>query len=236
MRKKLCIALVLSLFMYTREAYAILDIMAKVQSVLEQAEDYKNKIQEYAKKLRELEKRARQGFELAKSCYKNPKSCDTKALETWGKDAKQFYVETMDEIRVMPGAEELSDGDLNEKLDVSLIKTIQNTYIYHRGQGKDLENLNENRRQLNAILSDDTALLFAKAVATRQSILMEDGSLYQQNFKNNNIDEILSAQNVVDIATQQRLNRILELRAYMISGAAAAEMSTQTIEAEESGE
>lgn len=236
MRKKLCIALVLSLFMYTREAYAILDIMAKVQSVLEQAEDYKNKIQEYAKKLRELEKRARQGFELAKSCYKNPKSCDTKALETWGKDAKQFYVETMDEIRVMPGAEELSDGDLNEKLDVSLIKTIQNTYIYHRGQGKDLENLNENRRQLNAILSDDTALLFAKAVATRQSILMEDGSLYQQNFKNNNIDEILSAQNVVDIATQQRLNRILELRAYMVSGAAAAEMSTQTIEAEESGE
>lgn len=236
MRKKLCIALVLSLFMYTREAYAILDIMAKVQSVLEQAEDYKNKIQEYAKKLRELEKRARQGFELAKSCYKNPKSCDTKALETWGKEAKQFYVETMDEIRVMPGAEELSDGDLNEKLDVSLIKTIQNTYIYHRGQGKDLENLNENRRQLNAILSDDTALLFAKAVATRQSILMEDGSLYQQNFKNNNIDEILSAQNVVDIATQQRLNRILELRAYMISGAAAAEMSTQTIEAEESGE
>lgn len=236
MRKKLCIALVLSLFMYTREAYAIIDIMAKVQSVLEQAEDYKNKIQEYAKKLRELEKRARQGFELAKSCYKNPKSCDTKALETWGKDAKQFYVETMDEIRVMPGAEELSDGDLNEKLDVSLIKTIQNTYIYHRGQGKDLENLNENRRQLNAILSDDTALLFAKAVATRQSILMEDGSLYQQNFKNNNIDEILSAQNVVDIATQQRLNRILELRAYMVSGAAAAEMSTQTIEAEESGE
>ena len=236
MRKKLCIALVLSLFMYTREAYAILDIMAKVQSVLEQAEDYKNKIQEYAKKLRELEKRARQGFELAKSCYKNPKSCDTKALETWGKDAKQFYVETMDEIRVMPGAEELSDGDLNEKLDVSLIKTIQDTYIYHRGRGKDLENLNENRRQLNAILSDDTALLFAKAVATRQSILMEDGSLYQQNFKNNNIDEILSAQNVVDIATQQRLNRILELRAYMVSGAAAAEMSTQTIEAEESGE
>ena len=236
MRKKLCIALVLSLFMYTREAYAIFDIMAKIESVLEQAEDYKNKIQEYAKKAREIEKRARQGFELAKSCYKNPKSCDTKALETWGKDAKQFYVETMDEIRVMPGAEELSDGDLNEKLDVSLIKTIQNTYIYHRGQGKDLENLNENRRQLNAILSDDTALLFAKAVATRQSILMEDGSLYQQNFKNNNIDEILSAQNVVDIATQQRLNRILELRAYMVSGAAAAEMSTQTIEAEESGE
>ena len=236
MRKKLCIALVLSLFMYTREAYAIFDIMAKIESVLEQAEDYKNKIQEYAKKAREIEKRARQGFELAKSCYKNPKSCDTKALETWGKDAKQFYVETMDEIRVMPGDEELSDGDLNEKLDVSLIKTIQDTYIYHRGRGKDLENLNENRRQLNAILSDDTALLFAKAVATRQSILMEDGSLYQQNFKNNNIDEILSAQNVVDIATQQRLNRILELRAYMVSGAAAAEMSTQTIEAEESGE
>ena len=35
MKKKLCIALFLSFFVYTREAYAIFDIMAAVQSTLE---------------------------------------------------------------------------------------------------------------------------------------------------------------------------------------------------------
>ena len=82
-------------------------------------------------------------------------------------------------------------------------------------------------------LSDDTALLFAKAVATRQSILLEDGSLYQSNFNNENMDEILNAQNIVDIATQQRLNRILELRSYMNSGVSAAELTEQTNRTEE---
>lgn len=68
--KKLCIALFLSLFVYTREAYAIFDIMAKVQSALELYKDVENKVQQYTKKLRDIEKRARQGFDLASSCYK----------------------------------------------------------------------------------------------------------------------------------------------------------------------
>ncbi len=233
MKKKLFIILVLSLFVYSREAYAIFDIMAKVQSVLELYKDVENKVQEYQKKLRDIEKRARQGFDLAKSCYKNPKSCDTKALETWAKDSKMFYIQTMDEIRVMPGAEELSTGNLKKKTDASLVEVVKDVYIYKRGQGDDFERINENRRHINAIVSDDTALLFAKAVATRQSILLEDGSLYQSNFNNENMDEILNAQNIVDIATQQRLNRILELRSYMNSGVSAAELTEQTNRTEE---
>lgn len=104
--KKLCIALFLSLFVYTREAYAIFDIMAKVQSALELYKDVENKVQQYTKKLRDIEKRARQGFDLASSCYKNPKQCDPKALEAFAKDSES-YVKSMKEIRVMPGAEEL---------------------------------------------------------------------------------------------------------------------------------
>ena len=105
MKKKLCIALFLSLFVYTREAYAIFDIMAKVQSALELYKDVENKVQQYTKKLRDIEKRARQGFDLASSCYKNPKQCDPKALEAFAKDSES-YVKSMKEIRVMPGAEE----------------------------------------------------------------------------------------------------------------------------------
>ena len=46
MKKKLCIALFLSLFVYTREAYAIFDIMAAVQSTLELYKDVENKVQQ----------------------------------------------------------------------------------------------------------------------------------------------------------------------------------------------
>lgn len=230
--KKLCIALFLSLFVYTREAYAIFDIMAKVQSALELYKDVENKVQQYTKKLRDIEKRARQGFDLASSCYKNPKQCDPKALEAFAKDSES-YVKSMKEIRVMPGAEELKKGDLKKKSDKSLAQTVETSYIYQRGQGDDIEKTSENRRLINAVVADDAALLFAKGVSARQSILVEDGSLYQVEFKKNNIDEILNAQNIVAIATQQRLNRILELRAYMASAGATAELTRQTREADE---
>lgn len=232
MKKKLCIALFLSLFVYTREAYAIFDIMAKVQSALELYKDVENKVQQYTKKLRDIEKRARQGFDLASSCYKNPKQCDPKALEAFAKDSES-YVKNMKEIRVMPGAEELKKGDLKKKSDKSLAQTVETSYIYQRGQGDDIEKTSKNRRLINAVVADDAALLFAKGVSARQSILVEDGSLYQVEFKKNNIDEILNAQNIVAIATQQRLNRILELRAYMASAGATAELTRQTREADE---
>ncbi len=232
MKKKIFLILFFSLFVYTREAYAIFDIMAKVQSVLEYYKDIENKVQEYQKKLRDVEKRARQGFDLASNCYKNPTKCDAKAIEAFAKDSES-YVKSLKEVKVMPGAEELKEGDLKKKSDSSLAQTVENTYIYQRGQGQDIEKTAENRQYLNAIVADDTALLFAKGVSARQSILVEDGSLYQSEFKNENMDEILNAQNIVAIATEQRLNRILEMRAYMTSAGSTAELTQQTREADE---
>lgn len=232
MRKKLCILLFFSLITYTREAYAIFDIMAKVESALELYKDVENKVQEVQKKLRDIEKRARQGFEMASNCYKNPTKCDPKALKSFAEDSES-YVTSLTEIKVMPGAEELKEGDLKKKSDSSLAQTVKNTYIYQRGQGQDIDKTEENRRYINAIIADDTALLFAKGVSARQSILVEDGSLYQAEFKNENMDEILNAQNVVAIATEQRLNRVLEMRAYMTSAGATAELTQQSREADE---
>lgn len=122
---------------------------------------------------------------------------------------------------------------MKKKSDKSLAQTVETSYIYQRGQGDDIEKTSKNRRLINAVVADDAALLFAKGVSARQSILVEDGSLYQVEFKKNNIDEILNAQNIVAIATQQRLNRILELRAYMASAGATAELTRQTREADE---
>lgn len=93
----------------------------------------------------------------------------------------------------MPGAEELKKGDLKKKSDKSLAQTVETSYIYQRGQGDDIEKTSKNRRLINAVVADDAALLFAKGVSARQSILVEDGSLYQVEFKKNNIDEILNA-------------------------------------------
>ncbi len=232
MKKKLFIALFLSIFIYTREAYAIFDIMAKVQSVLELYKDVENKVQENLKKLRDIEKRARQGFDVANSCFKNPTKCDYKSLEALGKDSES-YVKSLTEIHVMPGADELKKGDLQKKAEKGLAQNVKDSYIYKRAQGEDIKNTSENRRQINAVVADDAALLFAKGVSARQSILVEDGSLYQNDFNNENIDEILNAQNIVSIASEQRLNRILELRAYMVGASSTAAMTEQTIEAKE---
>ena len=232
MRKKLYILLFFLFITYTREAYAIFDIMAKVESAMELYKDVENKVQEVQKKLRDIEKRARQGFEMASNCYKNPDKCDPEALKSFAEDSES-YVTSLTEIKVMPGAEELKEGDLKKKSDSSLAQTVETTYIYQRGQGQDINKTEENRRYINAIVADDTALLFAKGVSARQSILVEDGSLYQADFKNENMDEILNAQNVVAIATEQRLNRVLEMRAYMTSAGSTAELTQQTREADE---
>ncbi len=236
MKKKVWIILFFSLFVYTREAYAIFDIMAKVETVLELYKDVENKVQEVQKKLRDIEKRARQGFDIASNCYKNPTKCDVESLTAFTEYSKEYVKNSITEIRVMPGASELKQGDLKKKRDEILAQTVENAYIYKRGQGKDIANTTENRRYINAIIADDTAILFAKGVSARQSILKEDGTLYQKVFKNENMDEILHAQNLVAIATEQRLNKILEMKAYMTSAGSTAELTQQTRDYEEEGE
>ena len=131
MKKKLCIGLFLSLFVYTREAYAIFDIMAKVQSALELYKDVENKVQQYTKKLRDIEKRARQGFDLASSCYKNPKQCDPKALEAFAKvldvEVSQLFSEAETLHHLSPALEmivRLLENE-NEKVQKTALKQIE---------------------------------------------------------------------------------------------------------------
>lgn len=232
MKKKLCIALFLSVFTFTPKAYAVLDIMATVQSGLELYKDVENKVQEIQKKIADIEKRARQGFAAGANCFSNPLSCDANALSALGLDAPG-YITKIKEFRVMPGAEALQSDDINKKAAEGLMDTVKTSYIYKRGQGDDLNKLRENRRGNNAVITDEVALLFAKGATTRHSVMEEDGSLYQTKFNKDNVDEILAAQNKVGIATVSRLARILELRAYMVGAEATAEMTRQNIEADE---
>lgn len=233
MKKKLFLTLLLSSFISAQSAYAVFDIMAAIQSGLELYKDIENKIQELQKLAADIEKRAKQGFAAASSCFKNPTDCDAGAFLALGMDAQNYVDNKIAEFRVMPGAEELQKGDINKKSSENLMETVRTSYIYKRGQGKDLENLRKNRRGNNAVVTDEVAILFAKGATTRHSIMEEDGELYKTKFDNNNVDEILQAQNLVEIATVSRMARILELKSYMIGAEATVELTRQSIEEKE---
>lgn len=225
MKKKLLTALFISIFAFTREAYAVFDIMAQLQSALEQYKDMENKLEEMQKKLRDIEKKARQGFDAAKGCVTNPVNCNIDGLLTFAETAAVlnktvgFYV--------MDGATALKSGDLSKVSEEALSDSVVEGYIFKRGQNKDLQKADKNSAGLNAVIAQDVATLFAKSISLRMSIIKEDGELYQKEFKNENKEEILNAQNIVSIASQRRLNHILMLKAYMISGPATAQLQQQ---------
>ena len=71
-------------------------------------------------------------------------------------------------------------------------------------------------------------------MATRHNIQNEaDEDVYTHDFKQNNIEEILSAQNISCIMSANRLARIVELRAHMVGAEASASLTEQSLEAEE---
>ena len=228
MIKKIMMIAVCFSFISIQEAHAVFDIMAAIQSKLELYKDIENKVQEIQKKLSDIEKRARQGFDLASNCFKNPTKCDVNAVIAFSKESKSFVKDNIKEIRVMPNG--IEKDELVSAGDSSFTQKVEESYIYRRRQGDDIKNTNENRKNINAVIADDVAIAFAKGVATRQSIYKEDGGLYQYKFKNNNIDEILNAQNTVALATQYRLNKILELRAYQISAQETADLTRQSLD------
>ncbi|MBO5442123.1 MAG: hypothetical protein J6A09_06120 [Alphaproteobacteria bacterium] len=227
MTKKIIIILCLSMLMCAKSSYAVIDPIAKVQSVLELAKELKNKANEYAKKKRDLEKRAKQGFEAGKGCFSNPLKCDKDAYKALGIDAAGFVKRKIKDIKVMSGSA-LAKGDLSKIKSESLITDVMQTYIYKRGQGKDIKKLSKNRKDNNAVVTDELSTMFAKGITTRNSIQKEDGKLYKKDFQNDNLEEILYAQDVVAIFTDSRLARILELRAYMIGAEATAELTQQS--------
>lgn len=225
MKKKLLIALFISIFAFTREAYAVFDILAQLQSALEQYKDMQNKLEEMQKKLRDIEKKARQGFDAAKGCVTNPTSCNLKGLKSF--EAAGSSIKSLRGINVMAGATELQGADLNKVSDETLSNSVVEGYVFKRGQAKDIQKSNKNSAGLNAVIAHDVATLFAKSISVRMSIIKETGELYQKDFEQENKEEILRAHNIVSIASNRRLNHILMLKAYMISGPATAQLQQQ---------
>lgn len=244
MKKRFFLALFISIFVYSHAAYAIFDFPAILQSGLELKSDVENKIKEIRKFEDDMEKRVKQGFAAATSCFKNPVSCGVKQMgkidfaSLSDSDAlKKGFVTRVKKFPVMPNAEKLK-GDLNnakQKMADTYQNTVREAYIFKKGDD-DIRRVRENRDNLNAVITDEVSMLFAKGATTRHSIQTEengdkDNEKYVKEFKQNNLDEILAAQNSVGILTNSRLARIVELRAYMNAAPATSEMMQHSVEA-----
>ena len=233
MKKKFLLALFISMFMYSRTAGAIFDIPAAVETFMEIATEVKNKVEEVQKFVEDTQKRLKQGFALATSCFKNPMQCNPQSLVSalTTLDVKT-YKET---VFAMPNS--IMDHAISTPAE-DLLKDIEENYVYKAGQGKtaetknDVENTLKNRERINAIVSNETALLFAKGITTRHSIRKEDDTTMYPNLKDSgsdgNIDKILYAEGLVLLKSSSRIARILELKASMISSEATAELTQQS--------
>ena len=237
MNKKYLMTFFLATFICVRPAHAIFDIMAMVESGLEYAEEIKHKIAEIQKFKDDQLKRLKQGFDLANSCYKNPMSCGSSEMLKFLKENgnSDIYIKKRNQIFTMPGSE-MGNGDIASQPQEKFAEDVVKTYIYKRGRGKtaggegDLVESKKNRDNINKVIANETALMFAKGATTRHSIQGEDDSqLYPDIGDKNNMDEILQAESRVTLATASRLARVLELRANMVSSQSTAELTQQTV-------
>lgn len=229
MKKKLIYILLLSFMVYTKEAYAVFDVMALIQTNLEKFQNVMKQAQEVKEKAEEIKAKVQQGFDAAKSamaCASKPSASECSKV---AQNLTSAYkgVKQIKETRAM--GEELSSDDLFRK-DINKLEDSVRDTIYQKGLGDDFKRLRANRKANNAVVADDLALLFAKGVVTRQMIIQEDGKMYQQEFANGNLDEILNAQKNVRILSDLRLAQILEMRTFMISAQATSELTMQNHE------
>jgi len=229
MKKRLTLALIFSMFLYTREAYAIFDIMAKVQSALELYKDIQKKITEVQKLKRDMEKRIREGFALGSNCFANPLKCNVDAIKTLGEDAANAIKNIRKDPPIINPAPAILKKDMQQAEMEKVDAAIEGSYIYKRNQQKSIEETSKNRKKINAVVADEVATLFAKAVAVRSKIYLDEGDLYKYNLTEEK-DEVLSAHALVNITTQLRLDHILELRSYMVGARATSELTEQSIE------
>lgn len=222
MRRKLTIILVaLSFVSYTSNAYAIMDIPARVQSFFEQVKKELKKVEEYRRKLEDLKKSVTQGVGMAQQCAANPLHCDLNGLTKVG-------------INSINGFNSISKNtkDLFKKNSEELAQGVRDTE-YTRGSGDAINAVYENRQENNAVTTDDIARLYAKATAIRQSILKETDEIYPEEDKLDSINKIIIAQGNVELMSNLRLVRILEMRAYMNSGRSVAGLTQHTQSADE---
>lgn len=222
MRKRILTILLLSSFVFhVNNAYAIMDMMGKVESVLEQGERYKKQIEEYRKQAFDAAKRARQGFETAKGCIANPMKCAMTMALTYG--PKMF-----DNGRIKSFPTLLSDAkkDILKEVPEGLEAAIKKTE-HKRGGADSIAEVHKNRQENNAVATASIAILFAKAATTKQGIYQEGNDVYPREF-DDTMESILKARGQVEMTSNYRISRILELRAYMNSGAGVAGLTQHT--------
>lgn len=227
-KKKFFIAVFLSVFVFTRPAYAIIDIMAMVQSALELKKEIETKVQNIQRKISEAKKRLVQGYQMGASCFSNPLSCNLGELASLADitklDPKGVRILEIQGVRTVAGAEELASGDIVSKKSETLDKTVVKSYTYVKGQAESFGKLTDNRQQLNSVIADEVAILFAKGAAVRQSIRNEDAEDMYPTEVSDKQSDLIAPHAAVALKSQERLTRILELRAYMAGAEATSEM------------
>ncbi len=232
MKKIFVIVLLISAIAVAKPAYATIDIMATIQSGIELKTEITSKIQEIQKKVMDVYKRAVQGFQAAKNCLANPMQCDIETLASIGRDAVSG-VKSISGVRTIKGPEELQEGDLKQKDAKNLDKAIINSYTYEKGQEDAIRKTKELKDEINAVKADEVAILFAKGIVVRQSIRNEKADEIYSNDLGASQSDILAAHNTLILKSQERLSRILELRAYMIGADATAELEKNMASQEE---
>lgn len=233
-----------ALLICCRPAYAIFDIPAAIESAMEYKTEFENKIQEIQKQIEDMEKRLKQGFAMATSCFKNPTQCNPNDLMSTlnGIASMASSVKNIapykEMVFTMPNSEMSKPGGL-KKSQEELLNDIEKNYVYHAGQGDDINNTFKNRQAISSVVANETALLFAKGITTRHSIRSEkDDELYPSDLQvkgddKGNVDKVLNAQGMILLLSASRLVRIMELRASMISSEATSELTQQSESATE---
>lgn len=235
MTKKIFIALFLMIFAFTRPAYAIFDVLAILESALEYKQEFEHRVKEIQKFKDDQIKRLKQGFDMATSCFKHPEKCASTQMVNYFDPTKNktTYIKKVNMIFTMPKSA-MGSGSIVKTSQERMATDVENSYIYKRGRGDDLKETKKNRDDINKVIANETALMFAKGATTRHSIQgEEDSTLYPDIGDKNNMDEILQGQARVTLLTNSRLARIIELRASMISSQSAAELTQQSIANEE---
>lgn len=241
MKKRIFMILFISLFTYSRAAYAIFDVAAAIETFMEIKTEIENKVQEIQKYVEDMEKTLKQGFAMGASCFQNPLDCNPDALMATVKglsDAAKNVEPYKEMVFTMPNSVMSKPGELAKKSQEELLEDISKNYIYTAGQGDDINKTIENRKAISGVVANETALLFAKGITTRHSIRTEqDDKIYSKleskGDDDKGLDKILNAKGEVILRSTARITRILELKAGMISSEATSELTQQSNSGEE---
>ena len=213
--KKIYWTLLFSLVLYSGNAYATIDIWAKIMSAIQKGVEVKTQVLQYKQEATNMGNK----LKTIGGCFGNPGSCNISSLTSFANDGYST-------IKKSPVLGPSLTGNVQSAEDTD--KGVRDSGIYKKGPNS-IANTRKYKDNLDSVVADEAAILFAKAATAKLRIIEEDSSdLYVDPSGNNSMDEILNAQNQIEIITQSRLARILELRAYMSAAQATAELSTQT--------